>query len=44
MARSALNSSLYILEKEKRSNSVKTGTKKGRKISQSQVGEHFSRN
>lgn len=44
LAESDLNSLFYILEEEKRSNSIKTGNQKGTRTTQSQVGEHLSRN
>lgn len=44
LAGSTLNSSFRILEKEKRSNNIQNGNQKGRRITQSQVGEYLSRN
>lgn len=39
LAGSTLNSSFCILEKEKRSNNIQSGNRKGRRITQAQVGE-----
>lgn len=44
LAGSTLNSSFCILEKEKRSNNIQSGNRKGRRTTQAQVGECLSRN
>lgn len=44
LAWSDLNSLFYILEEEKRNNSIKTGNQKGKRTTQPQGGEHLNRN